>query len=114
MIGKQYEAQKMTLGAADGFRGNQYIMVKDQNDLLPKYDNTAQKVAADVGVAEPTVKRSYQFSQSVDEAEKLVPGFKESVLSGEIKAPKSVIREIKNVPEEKRSDVVEAIKQGDT
>ena len=30
LIGKQYEAQKMTKGAADGFRGNQYVKeVKD-------------------------------------------------------------------------------------
>ena len=36
LIGKQYEAEKATHGARDGFRGNQYSdLVKGQNDHLP-------------------------------------------------------------------------------
>lgn len=114
LIGKQYEAQKMALGASDGFRGNQHTVVKDQNDPLPKYENTAQKVAADVGVTEPTVKRSAWFAKGLDDAEKSSPGIKDAVLSGTVKVPKSVISEIRNIPEEKRPAAVEAIKSGDT
>lgn len=69
LIGRQYEAQKMTAG---GDRGNQYTKKpKDQNGPLPKFENTAQKVAADIGVGEQTVKRAAKFSKGVDAAEKI-------------------------------------------
>lgn len=29
------------------------------------------------------------------------PGFRESILSGEVKAPKNIVSEIRNIPEEK-------------
>ena len=57
---------------AGGDRGNQYTkMAKDQNGPLPKYENTAQKVASDLGVGEQTVKRSAKFAKGVDAAEQL-------------------------------------------
>lgn len=43
---------------------------KDQNGPLKKFENTAQKVAADIGVGEQTVKRAAKFSKGVDAAEK--------------------------------------------
>ena len=47
LIGRQYEAQKMTVG---GNRGNQYSKVaKVQNGPLPKAEDTAQKVSRDIG-----------------------------------------------------------------
>lgn len=110
LIGEAYKAQKMTVGGdrrSDNFS-------KDQNGPLKKYENTAQKIADDFGVGEQTVKRAEHFIDSLNEAEKVSPGIKEAVLSGSIKAPKSVISEIRNAPEEKKREVVEAIKKGDT
>lgn len=110
LIGEAYKAQKLTQG---GNRGNQYTKVASaQNEHLAQ--RTSEVVAKDFGVGKETVKRAEHFVDGLNEAEKVSPGIKESILSGEIKAPKSMVAEIRNVPEEKRADVVEAIKQGDT
>ena len=111
LIGKQYEAQKMTVGAPAGNENAKKQL--DQKEPIV-FRSTAEKVAADVGVAEPTVKRSAWFAKGLDDAEKSSPGIKDAVLSGTVKVPKSVISEIRNVPEEKRPAAVEAIKSGDT
>ena len=58
-------------------------------------------------------KRAELFSRSVDNAEELSPGFREGILSGEIKAPKNVITELRNVPETKKVEAIEAIRAGD-
>lgn len=110
LIGEAYKAQKMTAGGdrrSNGFSS-------DQNDHLKKYNNTSQKIADDFGVGEATVRRAEQFVDSLNEAEKFSPGIKDAVLSGTLKAPKSVISEIRNAPEEKKREAVEAIKKGDT
>ena len=112
IIAEQYEAQRMTQGT-----NNQYIQTKSekhQNDAFQKFRNTAAKVASDIGSSEIAVTRAVQFSRGLDEAEKVSPGIKEAVLSGTVKAPKSVISEIRNALEEKKREAVEAIKKGDT
>ena len=57
-------------------------------------------------------KRHKEIADGLDSAEKVSPGFRDSILTGEVKAPKEVIREIRNIPEEKRTAAVEAIKGG--
>lgn len=113
LIGEAYKAQKMTQGT-----NNQYVQAKrekDQNGLFQKkYENTAQEIADEFSVGEQTVKRAEHFVDSLNEAEKISPGIKEAVLSGAVKAPKSIISEIRNAPEEKKREAVEAIKKGDT
>ena len=112
IIAEQYEAQRLTQGT-----NNQYVQAKSekhQNDDFQKFRNTAAKVAHDIGSSEMAVTRAVQFSRGLDAAEKVSPGIKESVLSGSVKAPKSVISEIRNAPEEKKREAVEAIKKGDT
>lgn len=56
LIGKMYESRKKSRG---GNYGNQYtILAKGHNDPKPKPRTTAEAVAREVGVAEPTVKRA--------------------------------------------------------
>lgn len=97
LTGKQYEAEKM---AAGGDRRSEEFS-KDQIGLL-KFDNTAQKVAHDLGIGETTVKRSENFARGLDAAEEASPGIREAILSGEVKAPKSIIAMIHNIPEDQR------------
>lgn len=61
------------------------------NDTYGKFTNTAQKVAANVGVAEPTVKRAAQFVKGLDAAEAVSPGIKDAVLTGELKTTKAAV-----------------------
>ena len=119
LLKEEHDALVKTHGAADGFRGNQYVkVVNGQNGQLPNGSGEmfqARKVVAkEHGIKESEVRRAVEFGRGLDEAEKVSPGIKEAVLSGTVKAPKSVISEIRNAPEEKKLEVVEAIKKGDT
>lgn len=114
--GKQYEAEKMTQG---GTGANQHTKEQSGQNVQSatrreSKDGTAGRIGKEYGVDGRTIRRDADFSKSVDSAEAVSPGFRESVLSGAVKAPKSVIAEIRNVSEEQRPAVVEAIKRGDT
>lgn len=115
LIGEAYRAQKMTQGAADGFRGNQYTgLVSAQNGNLPKQsERTVQKIAKDFGVGKNSVKRAEMFADGLDAAEAVSAGFKDAVRSGAVTAPKYVIQEIGSIPEAHLPAAVEAIKSGD-
>src|SRR5699024_10642471 len=101
LIGEAYKAQKMSMGASDGFRGNQYTKteVSLQNEDLPKQGKTKDVIAKQFGVGRSTVERAEHFVDGLNEAEKVSPGIKDAVLSGSVKAPKSIISEIRNAPE---------------
>lgn len=113
LIGRQYEAQKKTRGARDGFRGNQHSgVVKVQNEPLPKLDDTAQRVANDIGVARSTVKRAEKFTKGVDVAEKIDNGAREAILSGRSKVPQKVIAELPKMEPAEQKEVIFAAKSG--
>lgn len=115
LIGEAYNAQKMSYGASDGFRGNQHTKeVGSTLDLSTKRGKTGEKIAKEFGVGYGTVLRAKDFVNGLNDAEKVSPGFKDSVLSGAIKASKKQISEIRNATEEKKREAVEAIKKGDT
>lgn len=65
LIGRQYEAQKMTVG---GDRKS-----KAQNGLLIKGD-TAETIAKEHNIGRNTVKRAEKFVKGVDAAEKINSG----------------------------------------
>ena len=110
LLGKEYEAQKRTVTNPGG--NNQFSEVGVQNGPQPK-DRTRDLIAKEHGLGGTTVKRAEMFSRSVDSAEELSPGFRDGILSGEIKAPKNVITELRKVPEAKKVEAIEAIRAGD-
>lgn len=98
LIGEAYKAQKMAQG---GNHGNQYTKAASaQNGHLPK-DKTRDVIAKSFGVGTQTVERAENFVDGLNEAETIAPGIKQKVLSGEIKAPKQTIANIRKAPEEK-------------
>lgn len=116
LIGKQLEAKKMSRGGdrktprdvSGKFTANL------QNDgLREKSRGTAGIIADEHGISVAKVERSERVSKSLDEAEMVSPGFRESVLSGDIKSPNEIISEIRNIPDEKKAEVIDAIKTGD-
>lgn len=111
LIGKRLEAEKMAVGN-HAERGDDGKYLKRQNGALG--GKTSVRIAKELGVGQKTVERAGDFAKSLDEADTISPGIREAVLSGEVKAPKNLVSEIRNVPEEHRQQVVEAIKQGDT
>lgn len=91
LIGRQYEAQKMTTTNVNGHNQHTTREVKAQNG--PQPTSTAELVAKEHGIGRNTVKRAAKFSKGVDAAEKIESGAREAILSGKSKVPKSVIRD---------------------
>lgn len=95
LLKEEHDALVKTHGAADGFRGNQYVkVVNGQNDQLPNSSGEmfqARKVVAkEHGIKESEVRRAVEFGRGLDEAEKVSPGIKEAVLSGSVKESKKI------------------------
>lgn len=112
LLSQEYEAQCKTVGG-DG--SNQYEKKEqlDENHQIAKGDTRAA-IAKSHNISQYEVQKAVEFGRGLDAAEKVSPGIKEAVLSGSVKAPKSVISEIRNAPEKKKREAVEAIKKGDT
>ena len=101
LIGEAYNAQKMSIGN-HAERGEDGKYLRSEVDLRGKRGKTGEKIAKGFGVGYGTVLRAENYVDGLNEAEKFSPGIKEAVLSGSVKAPKSVISEIRNAPEERR------------
>lgn len=115
LIGKEYEAQKKSQGGArDSIRNESgRFTASDQNDHLRKESRkTAEKIASEHNVSYGAVVRADGFAKGLDTADKIAPGFKDSVLSGAIRAPKSHIASIAKLPEPEQKKAVEAIQNG--
>ena len=109
LIGKRYENEKLTYGASDRFRGNQYTT----NLYLPKnvkQIRTRKKIANETNTSEGYVERAYQFSKGLDAAESVCPGIMTAVLSGKIKIPANQIELIYKIPCEERREFIECLK----
>lgn len=107
LLGKQYEAQKH----CEAFRGNQYSGCLHNEDNHP--GRTKDKMAKEVGISATTIERAERFAKGLDAAEEASPGIREVILSGGIKVPKIVVSEIRNLSDEQKKEVSDAIKAGE-
>lgn len=112
LIAQEYDAQKKTAGE---HVGNQYTkMESGESHLIPKSKNpTRARVAEAHSLTENAVKSAVEFSHGLDFADEVSPGFKSSVMSGTIKAPKSVIASLPKMDEPERKKAVQAIQNGE-
>lgn len=76
------------------------------NTLIP--GDTAEQVARELGINRTTVYNASRFVEGLDKAESAVPGFKDDVLTGAIKAQKQEIAAMrKQTPEQIKQTVAE-------
>jgi len=95
ILADQYEAQKKTEGAPIG-NENRKIQLHHFDVVEPKKSRgTLDIVAKDAGVSTAYVERAVRFSKGLTAADKVSPGFKDEVLSGEVKA---TIAELRRMP----------------
>lgn len=96
MIGKMYEARKKSIG---GQGGNRYTVLQvDQNDpVVNKPKSTAEAIGREVGVAEPSVKRSEKFAKGVDILREISPEAADKVLNGKAGISKAEVQQIGNL-----------------
>ena len=103
LIGKMYQARKKSNG---GQGGNRYTVLQvGQNDPpVDKPRSTAEAIAKEVGVAEPTVKRAERFAKGMDKLQAVSPEAAKKVLKGNSGVAKKEImaaREMDNEQVEK-------------
>jgi len=80
LIGRRYSQEKKIHG------GDRKSSPKN-DDLIPKM-RTSARLAKELGVGRVTVENSEHFSKAVDKIAAIVPGAKDKILSGEMKASK--------------------------
>lgn len=109
LIGRQYEAQKMTKGAPYGNSNAKKQL--GQNGPFVKGD-TAETIAKEHNIGRSTIKRAEKFVKGVDAAEKIECGVKDAILSGKSKVPKTVIAGIPKMPPQEQREVITVAKTG--
>jgi len=109
LIGKQYESEKASYGASDGFRGNQHQeLVSSQIGNLPTSTKTCERIAIENGISKNSVLRAESFSKAVDIADEIEPGIRSDILSRKIKATaKDVDAIIQATPAERAQLIAE-------
>ena len=104
LMGKRYEAEKHTMGASDGFRGNQYTVHGGQNEHLPNFVKTDERIAKAYGVGHATIRRAEQYAKGVDAAEAACPGTKQELLFGSFKPTNKEVEALSKLPLDEVAD----------
>lgn len=113
LIGKQYEAEKQTLGGErDVARDeNGQFTAMYQNDTHGKKENTGERIARENNVSRISVIRAEKYANAVDLAEEAMPGIKDEILSGAIHATDTEIIKIAQVAPNTRPVIVEKLRE---
>lgn len=106
LIGKQYEAEKLTVG---GQIGNQNRAIRSTQNGNFENLKTCERIAQENNVGKNTVVRAEQFAKGVDAAEEAVPGARKEILSGRVKATDKAIASIAKADPEERPILVDQI-----
>ena len=86
LMGKQYEAEKAAHG---GDRKSSDAKSSSLNANLIDSTKTCDRIAAENGVSKDTIIRASKYMKGVEIAEELIPGLKQSILSGQTKVSKA-------------------------
>lgn len=110
LMGALYKMRKKKHG---GTGANQHTRLESaQNGHIPNDEPTriSEQIAKELGVGKETVKRAERFVDGLEAADKVVPGFKEDVLTGKVKVQKGEVAELRRQNPEEIKKSVEAIK----
>lgn len=109
LIQEEYEAMARKTGGdhkSEQFRnqggGNPHL-----DDKTPK---TRKIIAEENGITEQAVRSAVEFGRGLDAADAVVPGFKDEILSGETKAKKTDISEMRKMEPGQIAEAVEEIR----
>ena len=91
LIGKQHEAERAEHGCTrdDVQRTNGQFSRSSQNGNSGESIKTCERIAKENGVSKNTVLRASKYMKGVEIAEELMPGLKQSILSGQTKVSKA-------------------------
>ena len=107
LLQEEHDARKKTQG---GTGANQYTASKEQSGEIP-HSAKANKIRAELAkehrVTENLIRDAVEVGRGIDRAAEVDPEFKREVLSGEVKAKKSDLAEIRKMQDDE--EVKEAI-----
>ena len=78
---------------------------------MKKGEKTSQRIAKEIGKSEKFVRLSGQYSKGIDDAEKVLPGIRQEILSGAIHPPDKDVIAIARASPEKRKALSEQLKK---
>ena len=106
LMGTLYKMRKKKHGN-NAMRGDGGKYLSAQNGHTGKEPTRlSEQIAKELGVGKETVKRAEQFVDGLDAADAVVPGFKDAVLTGEVKAQKQEVAAMrKQTPDEIKKSV---------
>ena len=107
LIGQRYDAEKKLHG---GDRRSIDQISTVQIGPLKNAHVTRQKIAEETNTNESYVKNCDRFRRGLDEADAILPGIRQEVLSGKINPTKSAIYEIPKIPPKERKQAVENLR----
>lgn len=108
--GRLYKARKKRVGE---HKGNQYTRTEcSEKPNIPKpQGRVSEQIAAELGINPDTVMTSSNFVDGLDAAESVVPGFRDDVLTGVVKAQKGEIAAMRKQTPEEIKKAVDSIKE---
>ena len=106
LMGKQYEAEKAAHG---GDRKSSDAKSSSLNANLIDSTKTCDRIAAENGVSKDTVIRASKYMRGVEIAEELMPGLKQSILSGQTKVSKADIHRLAKAAYYDRAQILQDI-----
>lgn len=86
IVASQYGAQMKTSGGQPGNKNAEKRDLQSEG-VVSRSRGTAGEIAKQNGMSTVYVERAVRFSRGLNSAESVSPGFKDAVLSGEVKAP---------------------------
>lgn len=116
ILKEEYEALAKSHGGnrdTDRGDGGKFTASDENRHLRDRKSKTRSMVAQAHNTSLYEVQSAVEFGRGLDAAETASPGIREAILSGEVKAPKSVIAMIRNIPDEQKKEAVEAIRSGE-
>ena len=111
LIGKQYEAEKASHGESrkESHDENGRFHRSYQTDNSGETMKTCERIAGENGVSTATVLRASKYMKGVEIAEELMPGLKQSILSGQTKVSKADMRSLANANYDDRKRTLQEI-----
>ena len=116
LIGKQYEAEKHVRGDVSkeqkrDLNGRFHRIAQNDQYGDQSSESTRERVARENKVGSTYVQRAERYAKGIDAADQALPGIRQEILSGTLKAPEKTIAAIARASPEDRSQLAEDLRK---
>lgn len=117
LIQEEHDARQKSWGG-DRKSSGEILHLKPEEPEPVKHGSSGKElktrptIAKEHGITEGAVKAAVEVGRGIDKAEKVAPGFKNKVLSGEVKANKGDLAAMRKMDDDKIKEAVENIYSG--